>query len=352
MAAAYTCLAVDFRTRLVKEEVPFSDLTYGRTLSRAGSLSAKIPHDHPKATPDILDPDSTLLYILRGDVIVWSGFLATVRKSKQQGMLDLGGLSWWWLMSRRKIRWDATYAQVDQLDIARDILTRTFAVPGGNTGWVLDTNDSGVLRDRAYNAFEIKKVHTAIQELGDVENGFDFRLDSNYESGVIVERMRFGYPSLGTRTNLVFELGGNCEAVSWARDGTSKTNLFDAVGAGEGADMLIRTAQAPADLGHYPLLEDDNAWKDVSDPDTLNHHALAALAARRNVLGITDIDVRTTTDVPVGTWTMGDEVTLQGTDGFLSLDGRFRILADEIKVSNEGNEVATISFVDTGAFNA
>lgn len=327
-------------------------------LCRAGAFKGRLSYTHPKATQNNLNPKQIALYVERDGVIVWGGIIWTVRRTPNSNLLDIGATGFWDYFNHRLIRWSMAFTlahgtAIDQLSIARAIIgTAQSALlsPGGSIGLLLDPTLSGVIRERTYNVWDRKNVATAIQELSALEDGFDFRVDSQWESGAITKRMRWGYPRLGTRSGLVFELGGNVEALAWQLDGSQDANQIDAIGAGEGASMLIATASDPSQLTAYPLLEAITSYKDVSEFGTLQNHAIADLVARTGSFGLSNIIVRTTTDAPVGSWTVGDDVYIRANDGFVQIEGFYRIVSDSVSVDANGKEDATIAFSGSEQF--
>lgn len=350
--ADYRILVADLKTNVIREEIPFTDFSYSRVLCRAGAFTGRLPYTHPKATLLNINPKQIALYVERDGVIVYGGIIWTARVSGSN-LLEVGSEGFWSYFNRRLIRHTIDLSSTDQLDIARRILNDAQSAtlsPGGSINLLIDSDLSGVLRQRTYNAFERKTVSTAVEELSALDNGFDFRVDCQWESNAITKRLRWGYPRLGVRGGLVFELGGNAQAVAWLLDGSKDANLVDAVGAGEGANMLISTASDPSQLTAFPLLETTVSFKDVTMPDTLADHAIAALAARSGSLGLSNVVIRTTTDAPVGSWTVGDDVRIRADDGFLQIDSLYRIVSDQVKVDAQGNEDVSIAFSGSEQF--
>ncbi len=351
--ADYRYLVADLLTNTIREEIPFSRVSYGRVLCRAGSARASIPYTHPKATFANLEPKRTALFIERDGQIVWGGIIWTARRSENATTVDIGAEGFWSYFKRRRVRWNLVFTAADQLTIAKTIIDRCQDAgysPGGNIGVLTDTTTCGVLRDRTYNAYERKLASDAVEQLAALQNGFDFGITCQWESGVITKRLHWNYPQRGVRSGLVFELGANVQAIGWLLDGTHDANSVTSIGAGEGASMLIASSSDTSQLAVYPLLEDVTSYKDVTSTATLAAHAQADLAARNGTSGLSNLVARLTDDVTVGSWTEGDQVYVRAHDGFVDFEGWYRIVQDEIDVDDQGYETAKLTFAGVENF--
>ncbi len=353
----------------IREEMPFSNAKYGHVLNAPGAFSASISHRHAKATRSNLDPNRTAIHVERDGIIVWSGILWTARAGVQAGKLDLGGEGWWSYFRRRRIRTGTggpapstanarIYTAQDQLLIARDLVNYAQSVGGGNIGITvgteLTTDNGGVqqLRDRTYYAYERKPIGEAVEQLAKVQNGFDFAIDVAYDgTGTIIKTLRFGYPRRGRITDLVWQLGANLEDLTQAVDGNKQANLIDALGAGDGDAMLIATAVDTSQLAAYPLLEDTISNKDVSVAETLQAQAAAELKNRaKPVATLPTLVARPAApDTTLGSFITGDSLTVRGSDGWISVDERMRIMSWEVSVDENGKETVAVAFAQEDA---
>lgn len=336
----------------LRDEIPFSSVKFGHVLNAPGGFSASIGHRHQKATRTNLDPARTAIHVERDGVIVWSGILWTARAGSQSGTLAIGGEGWWSYFRRRRIRLTKTYTATDHLAIAQDLINYAQGIGGGNIGIVVGAEVSGVLRDRTYNGYERKKIGEAIEQLASVQGGFDFAIDVAYDgTGTIVKTLRFGYPRRGRVTDLVWDLGANLEDLTQASDGARQANLVDALGAGDADAMLIATAADTSMLSAYPLLEDAITLKDVTVQSTLQAHAAGELQNRRRpVATLPTVLARSAApDTALGSFIVGDSLTVRGTDGWISVDERMRIMGYDVSVDEAGKETVAVSFAQEDA---
>lgn len=172
-----------------------------------------------------------------------------------------------------------------------------------------------MLRDRTYNGFELQKIGKLVDDLANVENGFDYAITTALVSDAPVSTFRGHYPRRGrawAENGITFILGQNLR--SFSRRETAPTTTLRAVGAGEGVDMLVATANR-ADLitDGWPILERANRdHKDVTIQTTLQGHA------NRHVRDLNDETVEWTLELvdpndvstPYGSWVVGDDAKI------------------------------------------
>lgn len=335
----YRFLVGDLLTGVLREEMPFSDVSYGEVLNAPGAFQATIGLRHPKATRTNLDPGRTAIYVERDGVLLWGGILWSAQADVAGATVALIGEGFWSYWRRRNLRVTKTYAATDQLAIAQDLLNWAQAEPGGDIGVIVGTETSGVLRDRTYNIWERVNIGQAIEQLTAVQNGFDVSIDVAYDSsGNITKTFRPSYPRRGRDTSIVLELGSNMAGLSQKIDATTQANRIDILGAGDGPAMLIATATDMAAAPPYPLLEDVLTYKDISVPATLLGHGVAAVTTRALPVETLPTVARAGPDTGVGSFITGDEITVRGEDGYVVVDDRMRIISIGVNVAADGGE--------------
>lgn len=352
---AYRYLVGDLLSGTIREEIPFSTVKYSHVLNAPGGFSATIGLRHRKATKANLAPARTAIHVERDGVIVWSGIMWTVpRANSSAGTLEIGGEGWWSYFRRRRIRTTKEYRDppVDQLAIARDLVDYAQAQPGGNLGIVVGSETSPRTREETYWHYQRKPVGEAVEQLAARQDGFDFAVDVAYDgTGAIVKTFRLHYPRRGRITDVVWELGANLEDLTQAEDATAAANLIDALGNGDGDNMLIATAADTSQLAAYPLLEDTVSYTDVSVPATLQAHAALELQQRAGpVKTLPTLLARPAApDTTLGSFIVGDSLTVKASDGWIEIDERMRIQSYEVSVNENGKETVAVTFAQEDA---
>lgn len=349
--AQYRYLVGDLVTGTIREEMPFSGVTYSQVLNGPGAFQATIGLRHRKATRANLDPGRTVIYVERDGVLLWGGILWAASVSADDGKISLNGQGFWSYFRRRVLRETKTYTGIDQLAIAQDLVSWAQSQDGGDINVAIGSETSGVLRDRTYNDWERKPIGEAVEQLAAVEGGFDFAIDVDYDSGGGITRtLRLSYPRRGRDTSIVFELGTNLGAFTQQVDASVQANQIDVLGAGDGSSMLIATVSDTSAIPQYPLLDDVLTYKDVTLIDTLEGHGNAALAARATPVETIPTIAQFGPDTGLGSYITGDEATVRGSAGFIDVEQRVRIIEISVKVDEQSSEETTIALQPASDF--
>jgi hypothetical protein len=372
----YRFAVYDLLTRSqLAEHVPFTVPEYGRSLTEAGTVSASLNVADARVRQlepwDRTVPRRTTLVILRDEVVVgewliWQRppYKATERK------LNINAAELRSYFDHRVLRPTGgvgstktlSFTQVDQLAIFRALVADAQAVtyqgrPVGDLSIEMDTTQmSGVKRDRkdvtdtagAYHGYEFSSYGELLDNLSDVDNGFEWRIDSYLDSDRNLRRaLRLGYPYLGHPPNddaVTLEYPGVIADYEWPEDGTSSANYDATIGAGEEAAMKWGEAYNAAELlAGYPLLERTTSYKSASVQSTLNAHATADVAAFTGDITVITLTVRGRPDV-----SPGDHVRLRISDEARFVGSEARpvetwMRAIEVKTNPGPPEVTTIA---------
>lgn len=363
--AEYRYLAYDLRTNQFRRELPLSNVSYSEQLNSDGEFSASLDLATTTGTGasisrDLVDatiPRRTRLIIERDGQIVWSGIIWTRRRSNgSSGIVDLAGFDLMSYFGRRRLTVTRSYAGVDQLAVARDLITWAESQPGGDILVQTGSETSGVLltRDPLAYGHEYRNIADLINELAGAETGFDWSISTAWDpTGVPTYRLELHYPRRG-RTALAADLvffksgnnGGNLIDWELEEDGLDSALTVYGLGAGEGETMIqtVATRTALLDAG-YPLTEATISYKAVTDVSALVGLAAAEVAERsedRRTLSITvDPD---DVSVPFGTWVVGDDARIVIDDDLMfpasgdapGYEATHRIVGQRVAVSDDG----------------
>lgn len=343
------------------EALPLSGVSFGSVLNGAGSFSASLSLEAANVgrsvygeggygqgsaggRPSILNPvvaDSYItateptrqvIYVERDGVLLGGYIIWTRGYDSTSHVLSIGGLELWSIFrssgdSGRLITDNynvdlatmSADAAVDQLLVVQDLINYTQAKPGGDLGIVVGTETSGVIRDPFWFGDEFKPIGEAIEQLSELEDGFDFAIDVRYDSNLEPEKLlTLSYPRRGRtapNTGHVFEYPGNVLAYTWPEDGTKSVNQGWTLGEGDPGVMLIGSHARPDRLdAGYPLLEAAYPYKDEWEQGRLNEHARADVDAYAEPLVTPELVVRADADPVIGSYITGDEARVRITD--------------------------------------
>lgn len=357
----YRYLACDWLTGDVRAEIPFSTIKMAHVRNGAGPMSATVDQRHVKATRTNLDPGRTIILLERDDRIIADALLWGA-KPGAGGNMNCSGASLWSLFARRHITSNRTYADIDQLEVARDLIAwaqGTGSTAHGNAGdpagnYNIDVDDtlSGVATNQDYPGHQLKNLGQAVEQLASAQGGFDFDIDVRWSAdrATLERTFQTWYPRRGRRTNLVLELGTNIEDYTLGVDAGSQAIRVHGVGAGEGFDMGRTTVTDANLLGAYPLTETVVTHKDADTLAKLVGHTQARLASRRlPVVSPQLLNVKIGKQLQVGSWVVGDEATLRIDDGWAQVDSIFRIEGWSIHVDQNGKETVDMDLIETEA---
>lgn len=163
-------------------------------------------------------------------------------------------------------------------------------------------------------AFEFKTYRSAMDELANTSDGFDWTIDIARVGGVYTRTLRVGYPQLGStdlNTAVVFEYPGSITNY-WQNDGTNSggTNIFG-LGAGEGSTM-ITSEVIHQDLldSNFPRFDFDVSFKDINNATILAANTARAAITHRGVAPAITIEARANIEPVFGSYGLGDNAKL------------------------------------------
>ncbi|MFN0028413.1 MAG: hypothetical protein ACKV2O_14725 [Acidimicrobiales bacterium] len=320
------------------------------TLPLVGGGHQDLATDLDLINEETLATAKTAVWFERDGVLLNAGILWTVRADIGANTLELAGEgphSYW---RRRNIRQNVTHTAVDQLTIAKSLIDTAQAVPNGTIGVVVSSVLSGYGRNRVWKAYERKNLGEALEQLGNLNYGFDWRYDTNYVGGIPTSTLQFTYPATGRVTAHVFEVGTNCSMLTYEEDGSAIANTVDALGAGEGDDALIVTvANAPMIGGGYPILEDVTSFGDVREFNALEDHARRRLARGAGPIRRVALDTFPDVEPTLGSYVIGDQVRVVADHGRVQLSDLMRIVEMTVTVSG-GSEAINLSLAGIESF--
>jgi hypothetical protein len=360
---SYRYLFYDVLTNLPKAELPLSGVSYSSILNNAGALTATISARHAKATQDVISPWNTAIYVEREGAIVWGGILwrANVQSGTEESTLSLGANEFWSYFQEnnnrgRYIRDTKSYTDADQLFIARDIINYAqntgihgpTASIGVTVGSELTTDGGGIqqLRTRTYNSWERQVIGKVVEQLAALDNGFEFFIDCDYAGSTINKVFRLYYPIVPDAPGIRFDYPTNVISYTLPIDATKAAKKVDAIGAGEGIDMAIQTVEDTT-LLQYPMREATFSYKDVSQADTLLSHATSDLNTVRQPQTIPTLICRVNVpELTPGSFRCGANVQVNLQDGWVNIQGGYRIVQFEVRVDDDGGESMTVRLND------
>lgn len=318
MSDTWAFYAVELISGQVIVDLPLVDFS-GEVSLAGGPMSAKLPLLDLSTDQRQMYLDSTIpgRYtvlavrngIVRGEWIIWQR-----TRSNDLGMVGLSGAEVISFLERR-VSQERTYNQIEQLDIARDLALLGFgASPQGNGAVAITVGSysaSGQKRDRSYRACD-GSIGQRLKELGEVTNGFDTTIESQWTGGAaqtptVTRYVRFGYPRAGSDQNMVLEDRNilSFDLAEDARDLASKTYAVGDSGliSGYENDSLIT-------VGRLPYLEKTASYTSVTQQATLDTYAHALWDDAQTSALPGSLTILADAKPGIGDWSLGDIVTV------------------------------------------
>jgi hypothetical protein len=356
-SAQYAYLVADLRTGDVLDELPLHGVTFSTVLNDAGEFRGQLALGARKPR-DLLEPGRTALYVVRDGVPVWGGVVWTTKYASADRSVEIGAAGFLSYFDRRRVlaasyvpgRDDVgtlqptEYTDVDQADIARELIRTAQAHPDGDIGVRAeppdDPNAPARPRTLIYQAYELKSVGEALRELAELDEGPDFLIDVAFsDDGTPVRRLRVGDPLLGQGgAPHVWDYGANLMSYTWPCDGASMAGRVFALGAGSESGQLIETAADPGlTAAGWPLTETEVSYAHLEDRQVLASIAAATLRTVNRPVILPELVVRADRDPVLGSYQVGDHAQVVIRDDFFpdGMDFRVRILAVEVTPDEE-----------------
>lgn len=318
--------------------------TYG-----TGEFRLPVLHEQcPASWAEDLVPWRVLIVVTSDDDrIMWAGIPTTRTADGGSPTVTVQAVTCEKYLDRRYMP-DAEYEQVEQITIARDMVG-VCADDVLGIGLDLETAASGVLRDRSYYNDEDARVLTRLQQLSNVIDGFEWRIDVEWESddhAGVRKIFRTGYPTIGYVTDdpdLVFEVATGIPGpvtdftheAQWS-DGDAAT-LVQAAGDGEGEDKPYSdpVVDGLREAAGWPRLEERQSMSGVIEDDTLNTGAQGMAERLFGGQSVISIDATTTQWPTPADVSLGDTARIHIDTDQLQLDQVWRVVGYSIQPGQE-----------------
>jgi hypothetical protein len=319
-------------------------------LNRPGSFSMTLPLDDEIAYK--IAKHATGISCERNDLVKWSGSIVSVQRDPAANTLALTAVGWLDELNHRYVRANEESNLIFGNVIGGEIAQALFTAVNSQTdtdsnvrpthlrfGDFFDTQ----VRIRSYKRSQ--NYGTAVQELSDIENGFDIRVDpqsryaSTYPPDAFIDHKEvlFGY---GLEP---FNLAN----VTQNDDGTSTANRITVEGANSVTSSADDSIAIDAQAG---MREEWLSISDVSDITIVGAYANAELVFRRYGNVTYDLKPLPYGDIPrlYDDFDLGDKVYLAVDAGALQVDSQaLRVFTATIEGDAQGNEI--ISSIGTAA---
>jgi hypothetical protein len=327
----------DLSGALILADLPFDDLRYGFTLDGLPWAEFSIDMWKPEATTTNLAEGQREVRIKRDGVLVWGGYLWTAEVSTDTQLVRCQCEGWFSMFYHRLIDQDKIFEDVEQFDIAWQILNYTQGLTDGNLGVTRGPEaNSGQVKTKKYRYWERQNVAEAINELSEMQDGFDYDIAPN-------KVFHMYYPRRGSLLATNFEMDVNVNNVYVLRDARELVTEVHGIGGGEEKATCIAVVVDTGARATYKLRQEAHDFGNIKHFNTmvkrttrwLNNHKAPT---RQPQVGV----VLTPPDL--FTFNIGDRAPVIASAGYLQINATYRIIAIEVFLDQTGVEVVTVHF--------
>jgi hypothetical protein len=301
----------DIYTGRIECEIPLYGASFVRGMG-LGELRGSFQLDQTgKANTDLLaatQPGGKYVVCERDKQPVWGGLVWTRTYQSQAKVNQLYCRAFEHYPDRRLIREDLTYTGIDKRNIFIDLWRTMQDDP--NSFQVELPSDFATEYPMDYEvlASEFKTYRSAMDEIANADDGFDWTIDTTRVEGVYIQTLRIGYPTLGAvDTYTVFDYPGSITNY-WQNSSMASTGThIYGVGGGEGGDMLL------AEVIHEDLLDAnflrydlDISMKGINNLDLLTNLTIQQARIRKAPGTVITAEVKADQAPVFGGYGLGD----------------------------------------------
>lgn len=357
----YRVLVCDLRTDTLLDVLPLTEVSVEDYIGKAGSLSGTVPIPN-RAMADrvrpLLIPARTALWVERDRAIWWGGILwSTNPQSDERGneSVEIQAGTFDTYLEHRQLRTTHRAKDLDQLDIARDLVDYAQKQPGGDIGITYDTHLSGIKRSRTFAASDQPAIRELLDKLASAENGFEWRVRCyrDPDTGRRTKLLDLGYPILARAgDDVVLTKPGRILTYAMPTDGTTVATVWQARGASDNRNQAKASTPLLSELlvdedslaEGWPRLDGSSDHSSVGEAKVLNEHARAEAALARRPQVIPEISVHLDPEISpdlLGRYVRIRIRDLMHPDGY---DSRHRVVGINVTPPERGRaESATLT---------
>lgn len=312
-------------------------LTYSKILNAPGALEFVIPIDHSSVTPSNFAVGQREIHLYRkvgsgSEVLVWAGYLSSVDVEGWTARFSC--LGWYSRLKRRVVETDLYYQNVDQLDIAWNLIAHAQSRTNGNIGITRNSSTaSGITRTAVYCIENDVNIASAIEELASSDDGFDFEITSQ-------KAWKTYYPRRAVSTGITLDADTHLNDFSYSQDTDDLTTQARITLDSVKCDLPVVLTQS-ANTSTYGLLQttvDSGSSRDQTFLAGLLREEIRNNSAPRfRASAALDSSLNSTYDA--SSFTIGDVVTIKANRGaYVNLNRTARITRIGINCLRGGRE--------------
>lgn len=276
------------------------------------------------------------LLVSRNGRRIWRGGLEDARGElgNLTGDVELAGVSLWALLDQRFIPAGRELLATEATEMAWQLIADAQALPNGDLGIVAGDLPASVARTRRWDT--PTSVAAAVQELADLDDGFDWSLTPQQAGEGDGLRWDAWWPRQGTDAGVVLEWGRNVTGVGFQGSAGAIRNRVTA----RTTQQVAVTAEALTSQGLHRLREGELSAGDLDDAGVLADLAAGGLRPQVRLLPRLTCTPDAVTLDDLG---IGDTVQVEVRHGWLQISGPMRVEQIDVTVTDEGSEQLAVT---------
>lgn len=341
----------------IKEVSSYTGLSYTGVLNGVGQCSFTLNALNPVLTKSNFIPYNTHIVLRDDDESIaffgpYSYFEADI--SGVAGSVNIQAYSFFHHLFYRNTDKNTSYVQVEQSQILRNLVNLTQGRDNGLLGITLNSEDTGIIRDRTY---EYKNIGEAFLQMSQVDDGMDFDFVPVLDGAGLLNNVNLQFYNLkkgSVRNDLQsLKLGQLGNVLSFGA-GTNG-DLYNAL-ISEGAgfqDAILSVVENASLQQSYTRREIFYPQKDVSTQDTLDQNSLSYFNQVSTPKIRTNAQLDSSKNPRIDQFTLGDYLNINidirdikaSAGDLVQFVGSARIVELKINVDDQGIKTVVPKFI-------
>lgn len=305
---------LDLAGTVLESDVVYSDLQAKWVLNGPGYFEAVLPWE--SASTD-WEAGERELRLYRDATRIWGGHLWHAAGNGPERTFAVDGSGYYSVMRHRVVTSDLIYADVADVTIAWNLIAHTQAQTDGDLG-ITNGSHAGTdrHRDRAYCALERPSISEGIEELSQMDDGFDWEISET-------KVFNTWSPRRGTSSGVTFT-GADEIRFDWEDDAQEAASYVSAIGQDDCAPRIIDVSDAAA-IARFKRLH-SVVEADTNKRSEVTAEANEELRQRKRSMQRANLTYDLEYGPAWGTIGLGDTVDVSLADGPATFDRTYRVV--------------------------
>lgn len=321
---------------------PVADWSFGYVLNAPGSFEAKVPLTNAQALESNFRPGQREIKVYRNNDLVWGGYLWQTSVNVRDQEVHVVGEGYYSRLRKRFVMGDLIYENpgLPQEEIAWKLIKHTqdqSPITGSPGGWIGSTygdlnmsegaNPYTTVRERDYCAAQHPNIADSIDELTQMDDGFDFCITPT--PGLTSDKVFRTFSPRKNHTTAVQLTGANSMTLDYDIDASDTVTRMTTIGSGD-CNPPDDDRTSINSIQNFGLLQDVLEVQ-FSDLAQVQAHGKEEIRNRNSARWQATVEFAEARGPAWGSFDIGDTVKVIANKGFASFSQDMRVL--EMNVS-------------------